>query len=133
MPYKTTIMNTETKHYENKWVNVSSYYKLPMSNATFNLYDLIKNWETFSHLNKLEKVNVKQFYFNTGNTAYSRAESYKLINRSNVESIYIVRFRNDGFGTQIFKWDGTVEEWENYSIENDRKEFMISMDRYNRI
>jgi len=73
-------MNTQEKHYENKWVEVSSFYKLPISNGVFKLYDLIKNWESLSHLNKLEKVEVKQFYFNTGNTAYSKAESYKLIN-----------------------------------------------------
>ena len=122
-----------TKHYENKWVEVSSFYHLPMSTATFKLYDLIKNWESLSHLNKLEKVEVKQFYYNTGNTAYSSSESYKLINHKKVENIYIVRFRNDGFGTQIYKWDGTVEEWENYSTINARKEFMETMDRFNNI
>lgn len=127
----TQNTNSQEKHYENKWVAVSSFYNLPMSNGTFNLYDLIKNWESYSHSNKLEKVQVKQFYFNTGNTAYSRAESYKLFYNQEVENIYIVRFRNDGFGTQIFKWDGSVSEWENYSTSKARDEFMATMDRFN--
>ena len=122
-------MNTQ----ENKWVEVSSFYKLPISNGVFKLYDLIKNWESLSHLNKLEKIEVKQFYFNTGNTAYSVAESYKLINHKQVENIYIVRFRNDGFGTQIYKWDGTFAEWENYSTTKPMAEFMTTMDRFNKM
>ena len=125
--------NVQNTNNENKWSEVSSFYKLPMSNGVFKLYELIKNWENLGHLNKLEEVEVKQFYFNTGNTAYSQAVSYKLINHKKVENIYIVRFRNDGFGTQIFKWDGTVEQWENYSTTNERSDFMKPMDRYNQM
>ena len=124
-------MNTDQKNYTNKWVEISSFYKLPMSNGVFKLYDLIKNWESLNHLNKLQKVEVKQFYYNTGSTSYSGAESYKLINHKSVENIYIIRFRNDGFGTQIFRWDGLVEEWEKYSTSIDKSNFVNSMDKSN--
>jgi len=119
-------------HYRNLWVSTPSYLSDPLNpKQQVETYRVIQNWDKLYSHRTVKKVDSKQHYFNTGPTAYSNAESYVLSAFGKVEAIYIIRFRNDGFGTIVFKWSGTYEEWEAYSTMKESSDFLKVMDRFN--
>ena len=119
-------------HYRNLWVKSPSYVTDPLDpTRNIEAFRVIRNWDKLDPRRRVEKVDSKQFYFNTGPTAYSNAESYVIYAFGKVVGIYLTRFRNDGFGTIDFKWDGTYEEWKSYSTMQESRDFLKVMDRWN--
>lgn len=124
-------MENNSIHYNNKWKSIESFNTCPITGKLIKVERYLNNWDKLLNFREIKTVPVKQCYFNTGPTAYSKAKSFQLIEKNDVVGIFIVRYRNDGFGEDIYKWDGTVEEWETFSTEKESKELMKTLDRFN--
>lgn len=119
------------KNQESKWQLVESFIECPITGTRMQLDLYIKNWENLANWRRTENVTPKQAYFNTGNTAYSKAESFVLKYKNKVVGIFLIRFRNDGFGIKAYKWGGNYDEWINYDTSKELDQIRESLDRFN--
>jgi hypothetical protein len=116
------------KHYNNLWKPISSYFDCPVTGQMNVLDKYIKTWDKLANWRKIVSVPVKHYYYNTGNTAYSRSESFVLYQGKMVVGIYVIRYRNDGYGTMILKWNGSYDEWESYSTFREAEDLRKVME-----
>ena len=119
------------KNYENKWQPVEGFVKCPITGTRMRLDRYIKNWKELANWRITENVTPKQAYFNTGNTAYSEAESFVLKCKDKVVGIFLIRYRNDGFDILAYKWGGNYDEWLNYDTSKEFDQISKSLDRFN--
>jgi len=104
-----------------KFKEVSSTVSFNGISLRFDLF--LKAWANYGP-NSVKEVSPKQFFYNTGNTAYDKKIGYKLSNyyankRGEGATIYSVWYRNDGMGIRVFKWEGTEKEFDEYTPTNE--------------
>lgn len=104
-----------------KFKEITSTVEFNGVSVRFDFY--LKAWEMWGP-NYLQQVPSKQFFYNTGPTAYDKKIGYKLRNSfshgdGEDASIFTIWFRNDGCGMRVFKWEGTEKEFDEYKPTNE--------------